>query len=580
MQTKDKTLLLGLVVLILLTPALRLSGVGFAMSCLINLSVLVVWLGCFFMRYGLTVLLFAGISSANAGTFSVVHPAAADWRYSVQTNGTSANTVGHFFAVNRYANLLYYTGLNQKARMVNPLAGDDFNAALMTLLRPAGVAKKWLNTGSFAAGDYSVTTGLTGNGISKYADTGFNLLGQLMSTNYVSMFISCFSTQAMGTTRFIIGSSDAANQATGVGVVASGRIDTAFVGATAAEYYPIAASNVCYTGLLGVNVNSFPINLGTTNKIDVNIMGVQGIAFDGTYRYDINSAQIYKLNYATAAFVSSNTTPFASPIGSNTHLGDGGYYNGYLYIGSETANNSPFYRSNTCIAIYDVSNLQLSNVFWVSNITAEVTACEVDVDHSTIYTVDYYQSNYVYKFSLTDGAYQGRIVLSPPIQSMQGLAYTNGYLFICGDSPTATGPGYLTGFAVNVTNGTVQRVVDQVFNSAENEGAAIIYTNVSFMLRFGGATNAYSYPITWAQTKAKRSQTYAVDGIAVGVPEISTAGFANYNVYVGCGNNANSPVVFTTRVMGDTYIGDGLTDVEMRTLGILSMQLNRTLGRR
>lgn len=518
---------------------------------------------------------------AFAGTFSAVHPAAVAWRSNtVSIQASSANFPMHFFGVNTLVKELVYGGVYQKMYYINPRVGDNYLASFMTLKQASGLALDEANSGLFAAGDYTPTTGLTGNGSSKYTDTRFNLLGQALSTNSISMAISCYTTQTMGTTRFIMGSSDAANQATGVGVVSAGRIDTAFVGATAAEYYPLGASNSCNTGLLGVNVNSFPISLGTTNKIDVNLYGVQGIAFDGTYRYDINSAQIYKFNYETGAFVSSNTTPFTSPIGSNTHLGDGGYYNGYLYIGSESANNSPFYRSNACIAIYDGSNLQLSNVFWTSNITQEVTACEVDTDHSWIWTCDYYNSNYLYKFDLNNGSYKGRLAMVPPVQYPQGLAYSNGFLFVCGDSPTATGPGYLTAFAVNVTNGTVQRVVDQVFNSVENEGAAIIYTNVSFMLRFGGATNAYSYPITWTATKAKRSQTYSVDGIPVGVPEISLGGFANYNVYVGCGNNANSPVVFTTRSMGDTYIGQGLSDTENLTLGRASYRLNKFTGRR
>ena len=112
---------------------------------------------------------------------SGVHPEAAAWRSAVVANGgsVSASTVK---AVSTFCAAIDSAGIRDRFYRLNLFAGTGLNAALVPLYRGPiyggttyGNATD-TNNGPFVSGDYAETgasSGLKGNGTSKYLDTGF-----------------------------------------------------------------------------------------------------------------------------------------------------------------------------------------------------------------------------------------------------------------------------------------------------------------------------------------------------------------------------------------------------------------------
>jgi len=112
---------------------------------------------------------------------STVHPEAAAWAARVVSNG---GTVGpSLAAVSKFCAAIASAGIRDRFLRLNLFCGSNLNAALVPLYRSASLGGSPLgnatdtNLGSpaFLDVDYSESSGLKGNGSSKYLDTGFNV---------------------------------------------------------------------------------------------------------------------------------------------------------------------------------------------------------------------------------------------------------------------------------------------------------------------------------------------------------------------------------------------------------------------
>lgn len=108
------------------------------------------------------------------------HPDAADWANRVRTNGGSVSG-STLSAVDKFCKSISQNGLRDRFYRLNLFCGSNLNAALVPLYRgPSLGGTQYGNTtdtnnGPFVSGDYAETGGgggLTGNGSSKYLNTG------------------------------------------------------------------------------------------------------------------------------------------------------------------------------------------------------------------------------------------------------------------------------------------------------------------------------------------------------------------------------------------------------------------------
>jgi hypothetical protein len=110
------------------------------------------------------------------------HPEAKAWRAAVQSAGGSVST-STFFAVSRFCVDIDKAGIRSKFRRLNLFCGNS-DASLVAVRVPLyrGESRAGTQYGNaidtnvnFVEGDYAEATGLTGNGTSKYLNTGFNV---------------------------------------------------------------------------------------------------------------------------------------------------------------------------------------------------------------------------------------------------------------------------------------------------------------------------------------------------------------------------------------------------------------------
>jgi hypothetical protein len=124
---------------------------------------------------------------------SGVHPEANAWRTAVVANGgsVSASTMK---AVSKFCGDIDKAGLRDRFYRLNLFCGSNLNAVLVPLYRgPSRTGSQFGNTtdtnnGPFVSGDYSESSGLKGNGSSKYLETGVAMT--FLGTNQLHMFVS------------------------------------------------------------------------------------------------------------------------------------------------------------------------------------------------------------------------------------------------------------------------------------------------------------------------------------------------------------------------------------------------------
>jgi hypothetical protein len=104
------------------------------------------------------------------------HPEALAWRSAVIANGgtVSASTMA---AVTTFCRSIDSAGLRDRFYRLSLMAGDGLLAALVPLYRgPSRAGTQYGNTAdtnvNFVGGDYTLASGLTGNGSNKYLQTG------------------------------------------------------------------------------------------------------------------------------------------------------------------------------------------------------------------------------------------------------------------------------------------------------------------------------------------------------------------------------------------------------------------------
>jgi hypothetical protein len=150
----------------------------------------------------------AGSSSVKRmfkGSVGIWNADAADWIRRVQANDGAVSTATAN-AVTDFCNAIDSAGIRNKFYRLNLFCGTGLNACLVPLYRgPSLIGTQYgnvtdTNNGPFSTGDYVETGasgGLTGNGSSKYLDTGLSKrYPPTESDRHVSAYVSSLSATA------------------------------------------------------------------------------------------------------------------------------------------------------------------------------------------------------------------------------------------------------------------------------------------------------------------------------------------------------------------------------------------------
>lgn len=546
------------------------------------------------MRIVLALLLslFAGVNLRAGLMFQTIHPAALAWRSNcVAVQASSANYPAHFSAVNSLTVDLSQRGILQKMVYANPCAGDALAASQMTLKHPngSGVYKSGtaITNFNFVGGDYSVSAGITGNGTTKYFNTGVNPRSHFASTNSMSVWTDVFTAASAGTSSSIFACGDAAT-AIALGWYGSGTIETCQLGSkqgSTGEYPNASATSL--TGFLGGNVNTQPLavtNTSVTSHV-TGLPGFQGIAWDqaNTTWFIMGTTAIYSRTEA-GTWVITNSSPFTGTggtVANGNHVGDGDFYSGALYLpllSGAWVGDSLTWCSNSCVGIYDASTLQLTNIMWVTNQMPTIDAVAVDAANDYIYCASFYIYTNLWRYRLTTRTFVDTVVLRPGISRIQGLTVTNGLVL----AASSVADGTNTVYAINPATGESSVVVfSENLNSNETEGLAIARTNLVLMARASSNLGKFGqYPIVTNQVSYMRGAQYWKNGEAQGLPTLCTTGLPSQQLSLFASITSGTPGSYTARRLGCSFAGGGLTSTEIGDLYAAVLRFDRALGRR
>lgn len=115
------------------------------------------------------------------------NPETTDYRARVIANGGTISDAG-IDAIEKFVQDCKNALIWDKFLEVAPFAGTNLSAALVKLVHPAGVPGVITNV-NFVAGDYSESTGLLGDGTTKYLNTGFNAQTHLPDNAHLSFYL-------------------------------------------------------------------------------------------------------------------------------------------------------------------------------------------------------------------------------------------------------------------------------------------------------------------------------------------------------------------------------------------------------
>lgn len=184
---------------------------------------------------------------------------------------------------------------------------------------------------------------------------------------------------------------------------------------------------------------------GCQNKTNYELVSVnevngrQGICNENGYYWVSGSTTLSKYDKDFNLLL-ENDNPFEGYDIEVNHIGDIDVYNNELYLGVEYFADGV--GKNIQVAVYDGDTLKLKRIFPFNSETGqkECSGIAVDYDNNIVYMcswIDDESSNYLYKYSLIDGSYIGKLYIENCPKWIQGVAYYNDALYITCDDGLA-----------------------------------------------------------------------------------------------------------------------------------------------
>lgn len=166
------------------------------------------------------------------------------------------------------------------------------------------------------------------------------------------------------------------------------------------------------------------------------VAGRQGVAVDSDHYYISGSLDLHKYDKDWNLLL-SNTDPFSSLEKRANHLGDIAVHDGEIYTGIEWFEDGRGYDIQ--IAVYDAETLEYLRTFdWDEGSgQVEVSGLSVDTVNNLVLMTDWVEGNYVYRYSLDDGSYMGKVKLLPSPQWPQGITVYDGSIWFTADDGNA-----------------------------------------------------------------------------------------------------------------------------------------------
>lgn len=196
----------------------------------------------------------------------------------------------------------------------------------------------------------------------------------------------------------------------------------------------------------------------------------QGVAYDGTYHYAVDTNYLRKYSTGTTV-VASNSNPCGdvnTATGETTlnHCGSPTIIDGQLWIPVEVYTAGTYNKQY--IAKFSLTDLSFISYIQLTGETRESSALIEDASASParIYVTDYTNGATIPYFNKSTGAYIGALTLSETLSGIQGIADLGGGTWIVSCDDYTSGPIYVE------SDGTVGDYVFQEWYVGAIEGVS------------------------------------------------------------------------------------------------------------
>ena len=211
--------------------------------------------------------------------------------------------------------------------------------------------------------------------------------------------------------------------------------------------------------------------------LDEALLMSQGITTDGEYFYTSGSIAALDLvgmaKWTADGFqkVIYNHSAIPKEIKekyNSDHIGGISYYDGKIYAATE--DDSDTYN---LILIYDAETLEFTGEYYdlgTEYLDDGIPYCAVDGENGYLYTSQFHETDCILAYNLDDMSFSHKIMLSEPIDRIQGAEYYDGLLYMSYDVSGSATEKVQT---VDVTTGEVETLFERTVSGRDHEAEGL-----------------------------------------------------------------------------------------------------------
>ncbi len=211
--------------------------------------------------------------------------------------------------------------------------------------------------------------------------------------------------------------------------------------------------------------------------LDEALLMSQGITTDGEYFYTSGSIAALDLvgmaKWTADGFEKVIYTHNAIPKEikdkyNSDHIGGISYYNGKIYAATEDETDT-----YNLILIYDAETLEFTGEYYdlgTEYLDDGIPYCAVDGENGYLYTSQFHETDCILAYNLDDMTFSHKIMLSEPIDRIQGAEYYDGLLYMSYDVKGSATEKVQT---VDVKTGKVETLFERTVSGRDHEAEGL-----------------------------------------------------------------------------------------------------------
>lgn len=211
--------------------------------------------------------------------------------------------------------------------------------------------------------------------------------------------------------------------------------------------------------------------------LDEALLMSQGITTDGEYYYTAGSIAALDLvgmgkwtvdGFEKVLYDHSAVPKELKEKYGSDHIGGISYYDGKIYAALEDESDT-----YNLIAIYNAEDLSYTGVYYdlgTEYLDDGIPYCAVDAENGYLYTSPFHETDCILAYNLKDMTFSHKIMLSEPVDRIQGAEYYNGLLYMSYDVKGSATEQVQT---VDVKTGEVKMLFERTVSGRDHEAEGL-----------------------------------------------------------------------------------------------------------